>query len=219
MSPDTSDAPEAISGSSRIALAGREVLESRSGKGRAKHLLLFTAPAFIASVAHMDPGNCATNVRGGAQFGYSLLWVVFASNLMAMLVQSLSAKLGIATGHNLAELCRLHCPPFGTWIMWGLTEIVAMATDLAEFLGAASGFNLLFGIPLWVAALVTFLMLGLERYGFRPLEVVISGMVAVVALCYLAETAAASGVARVAIDPKRYRSDLEKRNQRRLIEA
>ena len=154
-------------------------------------LLPFVGPAFIAAVAYVDPGNFATNIQGGAQFGYMLLWVVVASNLMAMLIQSLSAKLGIATGHNLAETCRERFPRPVVWGMWGVSEIVAMATDLAEFLGAALGFNLLFGIPLLPAglltALATFLILGLQRYGFRPLEAVIGSLVGVIAGCYLIE--------------------------------
>jgi manganese transport protein len=136
-------------------------------------LLPFLGPAFIASVAYMDPGNFATNISAGAKFGYMLLWVVVASNLTAMLIQTLSAKLGIATGANLAEQCRAHYPRPVVLFMWALMEIVAMATDLAEFLGAALGFNLLFGMPLWAAGLLTavatFLILSLENYGFRPL--------------------------------------------------
>ena len=172
--------------------AAHDVLEGRSQKGRLARLLVFMGPAFIASVAYMDPGNFATNVQGGAQFGYMLLWVVVASNLMAMLIQTLSAKLGLVTGYNLAEVCRMQYPRPVTWVMWFLMELVAMATDLAEFLGAAVGFNLLFGIPLWVAglitAVVTFVILGLERYGFRPLEAVITAFVGVIAVCYLVET-------------------------------
>jgi manganese transport protein len=143
-------------------------------------------------VAYVDPGNFATNIAGGAQFGYTLLWVIVGSNLMAMLVQSLSAKLGIATGKNLAEQCRNHFPRPVVWLMWFLMEAVAMATDLAEFLGAALGLNLLFGMPLWIAGIltgvITFLILGLERFGFRPLEAVITGFVAIVALSYVVET-------------------------------
>jgi manganese transport protein len=172
--------------------AATEVLAGRSEKGRLARLLPFLGPAFIASVAYVDPGNFATNIQGGAQFGYTLLWVVIASNLMAMLIQALSAKLGIATGMNLAEHCRAHFPRRVVLVMWVLMELVAMATDLAEFLGAALGFNLLFGIPLWVAgiltAIATFLILGLERYGFRPLEAVITALVGVVAISYLIET-------------------------------
>src|SRR5512142_3504528 len=169
-----------------------EVQTGKSKKSGRARLLPFLGPAFIASVAYMDPGNCATNIQGGAKFGYQLLWVILASNLMAMLIQSLSAKLGIASGRNLAEQCRDHFPRPVVWGMWVLMELVSMATDLAEFLGAALGFNLLFGIPLWIAALltvvVTFLILALERYGFRPLEAVITALVGVVAVSYLVET-------------------------------
>ena len=172
--------------------SAHEVLSGRSKKGWFARLLPFMGPAFIASVAYMDPGNFATNIQGGAKFGYQLLWVILASNLMAMLLQSLSAKLGIASGRNLAEQCRDNFSRPVVLSMWVLMELVAMATDLAEFLGAALGLNLLFGIPLWIAGLltvvVTFLILGLERYGFRPLEAVISALVGVVAISYLIET-------------------------------
>ena len=170
-----------------------QVLSGTSKKRGFARLLPFLGPAFIASIAYVDPGNFATNIQGGAQFGYMLLWVIVASNLMAILIQTLSAKLGMATGLNLAELCREHFSRPMVWAMWVLMELVAMATDLAEFLGAALGFNLLFGIPLWVAglltALTTFLILGLERYGFRPLEAVIAALVGIVALSYVVETA------------------------------
>jgi manganese transport protein len=169
-----------------------EVLNGTTSKRGMARLIPFLGPAFIASIAYVDPGNFATNIQGGAKFGYTLLWVIVASNLMAMLIQTLSAKLGIASGYNLAELCRLHFPRPLVWAMWVLMEVVAMATDLAEFLGAALGFNLLFGIPLWIAGLitvvVTFLLLGLQSRGFRPLEVVITAMLGVIALCYLIET-------------------------------
>ena len=169
-----------------------EILSGKSKKNWVGRLLPFLGPAFIASVAYMDPGNFATNIQGGAQFGYLLLWVILASNLMAMLLQLLSAKLGIATGKNLAEQCRENFPRPVVIGMWVLMELVAMATDLAEFLGAALGFNLLFGMPLWLAGLLTavatFLILGLERYGFRPLEAVITTLIAVVAASYLVET-------------------------------
>ena len=169
-----------------------DVLSGKSKKGKLAKLLPFLGPAFIASVAYMDPGNFATNIAGGAQFGYMLLWVIVASNLMAMLLQTLSAKLGIATGRNLAEMCRDRFPKQVVWFLWGLMEIVAMSTDLAEFLGAALGFNLLLGVPMWLAgiltAIATFLILGLERYGFRPIEAVITALIAVVAGSYLIET-------------------------------
>jgi manganese transport protein len=168
------------------------ILSGESKKRGLARLLPFLGPAFIASVAYMDPGNFATNIQGGAQFGYTLLWVVVATNLMAMLIQTLSAKLGIASGKNLAELCHDHFPRPLVLSMWVLMEIVAMATDLAEFLGAALGFYLLLGIPLWIAgiitAIITFVILGLERYGFRPLEAVITAMIAVISLSYLIET-------------------------------
>jgi manganese transport protein len=169
-----------------------QVLAGHSEKRGLARLLPFLGPAFIASVAYVDPGNFATNIQGGAQFGYILLWVIVVSNLMAMLIQTLSAKLGIATGMNLAEQCRIHFPRPVVLGMWVVMELVAIATDLAEFLGAALGFNLLFHIPLLPAgiltALATFLILGLERYGFRPLEAVITVLVGVVAVCYLIET-------------------------------
>jgi manganese transport protein len=180
------------SGDKETVRSAAEVLSGESKKGGLGRILPFLGPAFIAGVAYMDPGNFATNIQAGAQFGYLLLWVIMASNLTAMLIQTLSAKLGIATGLNLAELCRENFPRRLTLIMWVLMELVAMATDLAEFLGAALGFNLLFGIPLWLAgilaAIVTFLILGLERYGFRPLEAVITALVGVIAVCYVVET-------------------------------
>jgi manganese transport protein len=169
-----------------------EVLEGSSTKGWYGRLLPFLGPAFIACVAYVDPGNFATNIQGGAEFGYLLVWVIVASNLMAMLIQSLSAKLGIATGLNLAEVCREQFPEKIVWAMWILAEVVAMATDLAEFLGAALGFNLLFHLPLlpaaFLTAISTFLILGLQRYGFRPLEATITVLVGVIAVCYLIET-------------------------------
>jgi manganese transport protein len=168
------------------------VLEGSSRRGLVGRLLPFLGPAFIASIAYMDPGNFATNIQAGAQFGYLLLWVVIASNLMAMLVQSLSAKLGIASGLSLPEMIRQEFPRPLTWALWLLAEVVAMATDLAEFLGAAVGFYLLFGIPLFPAAIltavVTFAILALQRYGFRLLEAVITAFVGVIGLCYLIET-------------------------------
>ena len=171
--------------------AAVQVLSGKSKKSRLGRLWPFLGPAFVACVAYIDPGNFATNLEGGAKYGYLLIWVVLASNLIGMLIQGLSAKLGIATGRNLAELCREHYPRWLTWAMWLLMEVVAMATDLAEFLGAALGFHLLFGMPLWIAglltALTTFIILGLERYGFRWLEAVITAMVGVVAACYLIE--------------------------------
>lgn len=189
---ETRKAVELLSPDSSTLQAANEILSGQSKKSFFARLLPFMGPAFIASVAYMDPGNFATNIQGGAEFGYTLLWVIVASNLMAMLIQSLSAKLGIASGFNLAEQCRNNFPRPVVWGMWVISELVAMATDLAEFLGAALGLNLLFGIPLWLAGLltvaITFLILGLERYGFRPLEAVITGLVGIVAVSYLIET-------------------------------
>ena len=169
----------------------KAVLSGRSRKGWFARLLPFLGPAFIASIAYVDPGNFATNIQGGAQFGYELLWVILGSNLMAMLLQALSAKLGIATGKNLAEHCRERFSRPVVWVMWVLMELVAMATDLAEFLGAAVALNLLFGLPLWISglltAVITFFILGLERYGFRPLEAVITSFLAVIAFSYMIE--------------------------------
>jgi manganese transport protein len=189
MSPET----EAKSKSDdHIAVLASEILAGHRSKRSLSRLWPFLGPAFIASIAYVDPGNFATNIQGGAKYGYTLLWVVLASNLMAMLIQGLSAKLGIATGYNLAELCRMFFPKSVVWIMWVLMELVAMATDLAEFLGAALGFNLLFGIPLWVAGLitlaVTFIILILQNHGFRPLEAVIIAFLGIIALCYVIET-------------------------------
>jgi len=153
--------------------------------------LLFAGPAIVASVAYMDPGNYATNIQAGAGYGYSLLWVVLMANLIAMLFQALSARLGIVTGKNLAELSRDHFPRPAVWAMWGVSEIAAMATDLAEFLGGAIGLSLLFGLPLIVGmaitAVVTYAILVIERQGFRPMEIVIAALVGVIGLSYLAE--------------------------------
>ncbi len=185
-------------GDSATIRAAREVLQGRSKRNFLARILPFLGPAFIACVAYIDPGNFATNIQGGAQFGYLLVWVIIASNLMAMLIQTLSAKLGIATRRNLAEVCREEFPRPLVWGMWVLSEVVAMATDLAEFLGAAVGFNLLFHIPLLVAGVLTgittFIILGLERRGFRHLEAVIAALVGVVAGSYLVETLLDIGV-------------------------
>ncbi|MCG6983136.1 MAG: Nramp family divalent metal transporter [Deltaproteobacteria bacterium] len=190
--PGTDSTKKVKRGDVETITTASQVLSGESSKRGFARLWPFLGPAFIASIAYVDPGNFATNIQGGAKFGYTLLWVVTASNLMAMLIQTISAKLGIATGHNLAELCRIHFPRPLVLVMWVLMELVAMATDLAEFLGAALGFNLLFGMPLWIAglltAVVTFLILGLQVRGFRPLEAVITAMLGVIALCYLIET-------------------------------
>jgi len=184
--------PETISPDFKTVADALEILGGKTRKNRLSRLMPFLGPAFIASVAYVDPGNFATNIQGGAQFGYMLVWVIVVSNLMAMLIQTLSAKLGIASGKNLAEQCRENFPRPVAYGMWVMMELVAMATDLAEFLGAALGFQLLLGVPLFagavLTAIVTLLILTLERFGFRPLEAVISAMVGVIALCYLLET-------------------------------
>jgi manganese transport protein len=153
--------------------------------------LAFGGPAVIASIAYMDPGNFATNIQAGARYGYGLLWVVLLANLIAMLFQALSAKLGIVTGRNLAEMCRDRFPKPIVWAMWAVSEIAAMATDLAEFLGGALGLALLFKMPLLagmtVTAIITYGILMFESRGFRPVELIISSLVAIIALCYLIE--------------------------------
>ena len=184
---DTADVVESVlPGESATVRAAHQSL---SGERRGlRGLLPFLGPAFIAAVAYVDPGNFATNIAAGAQYGYLLLWVILVSNLMAMLIQSMSAKLGIATGKNLPEVCRLRFPKPVTLGLWVQAEIIAMATDLAEFIGAALALNLLFGIPLFPAGLLTavgaFAILELQRRGFRPLEAAISGMVGVIVLAF-----------------------------------
>ncbi|HEY3847635.1 MAG TPA: Nramp family divalent metal transporter, partial [Acetobacteraceae bacterium] len=179
--------------SDRTAFAAREALAGRRRGLRA--LLPFAGPAVIASVAYVDPGNFATNIQSGAQFGYMLLWVVVAANLVAMLFQALSARLGIVTGESLAGLCRIHFPRPLVLAMWVASEIAAMATDLAESLGAAIGLSLLCHIPLLLGLLITFAatlaMLTLQRRGFRPIELLISGFVGLIGICYLVELAIA----------------------------
>jgi manganese transport protein len=176
--------------SPRVAQAAREALTGQRRGLRA--LLPFAGPAFVASIAYVDPGNFATNIVGGARFGYRLLWVVVLANLMAMLLQGLSAKLGIATGKNLAELAREHSPRAVTFAMWIVSEFGAMATDLAEFLGAIVALYLLFGIPMLAGAIivgiVTYAILTLHRFGFRTMETLIGSFVGVIAVCYVVET-------------------------------
>ncbi|HZG27781.1 manganese transport protein [Ensifer adhaerens] len=186
----------------RDALAGR-----RSG---VRAFLPFFGPAVIASIAYMDPGNFATNIQAGAGYGYALLWVLLAANLIAMLFQSLSAKLGIVTGMNLAEMCREQYPKPMVYVMWVISEIAAMATDLAEFLGGAIGLSLIFGMPLLagmvVTAIITYVILIMEQGGFRRMEILIGAFVAVISLCYLVEMLIApvewGSVAKGLVSPK-----------------
>src|SRR5256885_11816284 len=169
--------------------AAEEVLQGYPQ--RRLRILPFLGPAFVACIAYIDPGNFATNIAGGSKFGYTLAWVIVASSLMAMLIQLLSAKLGIATGRNLPEMCRERFSRRTSMGLWVQPELIAMATDLAEFLGAALGFHLLFGIALFPAALLTgvttFAILGLQRFGLRTFEAVIAGFVGAIGACYLAE--------------------------------
>src|SRR4051794_17246249 len=173
----------------RTILAGSEALAGR--RRGLRTLLPFAGPAVIASIAYMDPGNFATNIQAGAKYGYTLLWVVLVANLIAMLFQALSAKLGIVTGRNLAEMCRDCFPKPVVWAMWVVSEIAAMATDLAEFLGGALGLSLLFHMPpiagMAVTAVITYAILAFQDRGFRPAELIIGSFVAIIALCYLVE--------------------------------
>jgi manganese transport protein len=178
-----------ISLTERTVATARKVLAGQRGGMRA--YLAFAGPAVIASIAYMDPGNFATNIQAGARYGYTLLWVVLLANLIAMLFQALSAKLGIVTGRNLAEMCRDEFPRPVVWGMWVVSEVAAMATDLAEFLGGAIGLSLLFHMPLLagmvVTAIVTYAILLSEGWGFRPIELIIGGLVGIIGLCYLIE--------------------------------
>ena len=177
---------DALPGEVRVIEAAERVL---SGERRGVRAVLpFLGPAFIAAVAYIDPGNFATDRAGGSQFGYMLLWVVLAANLMAMLVQSMSAKLGIATGRSLPEVCRDRFPSRVVVLLWLKAEAGAMATDLAEFVGAALGLHLVFGLSMWLSAaltgVATFSILGLQVWGFRRLEATLTGLVAVVVLAF-----------------------------------
>jgi len=170
----------------------RSPLEIVLAKGPLRATLIMLGPAFVAAIAYVDPGNFATNVQGGAKFGYLLLWVVLAANLMAMLIQYLSAKLGIITDRNLPELCRDHYPRWVSRGLWVQAEVMAMSTDIAEFLGAALGLNLLFHVPLVVAGVMTgfiaFGILELQRHGFRRFELAITGLLGIIFLGFLYET-------------------------------
>lgn len=184
---DTVVRPGSLTG--RTIAAAQGLLAGQRGGLRA--YLAFAGPAVIASIAYMDPGNFATNIQAGARYGYGLLWVVLLANLIAMLFQALSAKLGIVTGRNLAELCRDKFPQPVVWAMWVVSEIAAMATDLAEFLGGAIGLSLLLHMPLLagmvVTAIATYGILMFEGFGFRPVELIIGCLVGIIGLCYLIE--------------------------------
>ena len=171
------------------APAPQSPLEQIRSRGAVRGRLALLGPAFVAAVAYIDPGNFATNIAGGAKYGFLLVWVIVAANLMAMLVQYLSAKVGIATGMNLPELCRAHLPRPATWGLWVQAEIIAIATDLAEFVGAAIALNLLFGVPPFAAGLITavvaFGILALQQRGYRRFELAIAGFLAIVCLGFL----------------------------------
>ncbi len=173
--------------SGRTALDGQQALTGRRRGLRA--LLPFVGPAVVASIAYMDPGNFATNIQAGARYGYMLLWVVLLANVIAMLFQALSARLGIVTGHSLAALCRLHFPRPLVIAMWLASEVAAMATDLAESIGAAIGISVLFHLPLLAGLLITFAitwgLLTFQSRGFRPIELIITGFVGIISLAYL----------------------------------
>ncbi|HST54708.1 MAG TPA: Nramp family divalent metal transporter [Solirubrobacteraceae bacterium] len=171
---------------------GPSALDTLLAKGRLRATIAMLGPAFVASIAYVDPGNFATNISGGAKFGYMLLWVVLAANLMAMLIQYLSAKLGIVTDHSLPEVFRANYAKPLSWVMWVQAEIMAMATDIAEFVGASLGLNLLFGVPLLPAGLMTgviaFAILALRERGYRRFELVISALLGIIFLGFLYET-------------------------------
>jgi manganese transport protein len=186
-----------VTGDGAIALRPPAVdipsaLEALLARGRVRATLWMLGPAFVASIAYVDPGNFATNIEGGAHYGYLLLWVVLAANLMAMLIQYLSAKLGVVTDRNLPEVIRERFPRGVTWGMWVQAEVMAMSTDIAEFLGAALGLNLLFGVPLLPAGLITgviaFAILELQTRGFRRFELAISALLGIIFLGFLYET-------------------------------
>jgi len=175
-----------------VAIPVPSRLQQLRERSRVRTVFAALGPAFVACIAYVDPGNFATNIAGGAKYGYLLLWVLLSANLMAMLIQNLSAKIGIATGRNLPELCRAHFRRPVTWGLWVQAELIAMATDLAEFVGAAIALNLLFGIPLLPAGLITavvsFAVLGLQSRGYRRFELAIIGFLGVILLGFLYDT-------------------------------
>ena len=169
-----------------VDAAAPSALQVARRRGRVRSSLVLLGPAFVAAIAYVDPGNFATNFSAGAQFGYLLVWVIVVANVMAMLIQSLSGKMGLATGRNLAELCREHFPRPVTRGLWVQAELVAMATDLAEIIGGAIALNLLFGLPLLtggvLTAAVAFALLSLQGRGYRPFELAIAGLFGVIVL-------------------------------------
>jgi len=188
--PPPSATPEGSAGA--VALPSPSKLQQIRSRRGLKGILPLLGPAFVAAIAYVDPGNFATNIDGGASYGYTLLWVILVANVMGMLIQTLSAKLGLATGRNLPELCRERLPRRASVGLWIQAELIAMATDLAEFIGAAIALNLLFGVPLFTAGLMTgavaFAILALQARGYRKFEVVIGGMLGIILLGFLYDT-------------------------------
>jgi len=183
--------PTGEPGAAAVALRPSALQQIRARRGL-RAVLPLMGPAFVAAIAYVDPGNFATNVAGGASHGYTLLWVVLGANLIGMVVQTLSAKVGIATGRNLPELCREHLPRPAAWGLWAQAELIAMSTDLAEFVGAAIALNLLFGVPLFAAGLLTavvaFAILALQSRGYRGFELAIGAMLGLILLGFLYDT-------------------------------
>jgi manganese transport protein len=173
-------------------------LQATLARGRFSGRLMLLGPAFVAAVAYVDPGNFATNIAGGAKYGYLLLWVILTANLMAMLIQNLSAKIGIATGRNLPEICRERFPRRVSYGLWIQAELIAMATDLAEFVGAAIALNLLFNVPLFPAGLMTaviaFGILALQNRGYRTFEIAVVALLAVIMFGFLYQTLVAGAI-------------------------
>jgi manganese transport protein len=199
--------PPSVLDAARAAEAAPHTpLQQARERGRVKGVLALFGPAFVAAVAYIDPGNFATNIAGGAQYGYLLVWVIVAANLMAMLVQYLSAKTGIATGKNLPELCREHFRKPVTFGLWLQAEAIAIATDLAEFVGAAIALNLLFGVPPLVAGLMTavvaFAILELQTRGYRKFELAIGGFLMIVFFGFMYD------LSQVGVDPGGFASGL-----------
>ena len=192
MTPPPPPPPSGAGVGDAVALPAPSALQLHRARGRVRYRLALLGPAFVACIAYVDPGNFATNISSGAKYGYLLLWVILAANLMAMLIQYLSAKIGIATGHNLPELCRERFPRPVSFGLWVQAELIAMATDLAEFVGAAIALNLLFGVPLFASGLITavvaFAILGLQAKGYRRFETVILGFLGIILLGFLYDT-------------------------------
>jgi manganese transport protein len=178
-----------VTESGAVALPAPSVLQELARRGPLRRALPLLGPAFVAAIAYVDPGNFATNIAGGAAHGYVLLWVILLANLMGMLIQNLSAKVGIATGRNLPELCREHLPRPASFGLWAQAEVIAMATDLAEFVGAAIALNLLFHVPLFTAGLMTavvaFAILGLQQRGYRRFELAIAALMGIILLGFV----------------------------------